>query len=111
MPFDATPELPIETRIIDKALEILCPNGEHWTQGRFHDNGTYCMRGAIHSARRRLRLMGDRTEQFITAQLHGNEWIEDFNDAPHRTFIDIRNLLEVVREEILIRRFQFALAL
>jgi hypothetical protein len=104
MPFDAIPELPVEVRILDKALEILGPNGEHWAQGTLHDNGTYCMRGAIHSARRRLHIRGDKTEDLVFNQMRDEygqlvermpqkRLIEDFNDAPRRVFSTIRSIM------------------
>lgn len=37
MPFDATPEQSIETRLIDEMLKILGPGGEHWFQGLVAD--------------------------------------------------------------------------
>jgi hypothetical protein len=43
MPFDATPtNQPNESRIIDAALRILGPNGEHWMKGSGVD-AKYCM--------------------------------------------------------------------
>ena len=110
MPFDGTRELPAEARIIDKALEILGPNGEHWTQGSLRDDDGYCMRGAIHSARRRLHIKGDKTEDLVFDQMRDEygeliermpqkKLIEDFNDAPWRVFSAIRSVMMNARQD------------
>jgi hypothetical protein len=108
MPFDAITELSVEARVIDKALEILGPSGENWVQGSLHYNGTYCMRGAIHSARRRLHIRGDKTEDFIFNQFRDEygdvgepqkRLIEDFNDAPWRIFSTIRSVMMNARHD------------
>lgn len=66
MPFDATPELPAEARIIDIALEILGENGEQWNQGQLGNRTIgYCIKGAIKLARQRLKLKGDKTISLI----------------------------------------------
>jgi hypothetical protein len=92
MPFDATPELPIEARIIDKALDILGPNGEKWLQGKLADkHGNHCMLGAIRLARRRLKTKGDSTEDHLLRVLQRDfeqtvPCIEEFNEHGARRF-------------------------
>jgi hypothetical protein len=101
MPFDAATAIPAEVRIIDKALELLGPNGEHWTKGIANDGeGNRCIVGAVRSARRMLRLKGDNTTKIILTALGVSrspyyrpvEHIEDFNDGD-REFDEIAALL------------------
>jgi hypothetical protein len=100
MPYDGR-QTCAEVRIIDKALELLGPNGESWTQDEANDgHGKRCIMGAVRSARRMLRLKGDRPTEIILAALgSGRSYyrptgrIEDFNDGAKRTFDEIAALL------------------
>jgi hypothetical protein len=101
MPFDGRQPC-LEIQIIDKALEVLGPNGEHWIQGEVNDShGNRCIVGAVRTARRKLRLKGDRTITLILTALCASrsniysplEFIENFNDQPGRKFDEIAGLL------------------
>jgi len=99
MPFDGRKPC-LEIQIIDKALEVLGPNGEYWTQGTSNDgHGKRCIMGAVRTARRKLRENGDKTTALLIQAfgcrrlLRPAEVIEDFNDAPNRTFDEIAGLL------------------
>ena len=103
MPFDAATAIPAEVRIIDKALELLGPNGEHWTKGIANDGeGNRCIVGAVRSARRMLRLKGDKTTAFILTAVPdrrpGHPVIEDFNDDRHRKFGEVAAVLTHARK-------------
>ena len=100
MPFDGGQPC-LEIQVIDKALEVLGPNGENWTQGESNDgHGKRCIMGAVRSARRMLRIKGDNTTGIILAALGAStsthyrpvEHIEDFNDGG-RKFDEIAGLL------------------
>jgi hypothetical protein len=101
MPFDGG-NLPAEVRVIDKALELLGPNGEHWTQGISNDRrGNRCITGAIRSARYQLGVKGDKTIRLLIKVINWPWWpqnmhlIEEYNDA--HEFADVISLLLHVR--------------
>lgn len=104
MPFDAATAIPAEVRIIDKALELLGPNGEHWTKGIANDReGNRCIVGALRSARRMLRLKGDKTTAFILTAVRDRRpehplIIEYFNDDRHRKFDEVAAVLTHARK-------------
>jgi hypothetical protein len=102
MPFDARQPC-AEVRVIDKALELLGPNGEHWTQGISKDReGNRCIMGAVRSAKRMLRIKGDQTIRIILTALGGDpryrpiDIIIDYNDSD-REFEEIAALLAHAR--------------
>jgi hypothetical protein len=102
MPFDGRKPC-LEIQIIEKALEVLGPNGENWTQGTSNDgHGKRCIMGAVRSARRMLRIKGDSTTGIILAALGGDpryrpiDIIIDYNDSD-REFEEIAALLAHAR--------------
>jgi hypothetical protein len=104
MPFDGRQPC-LEIQIIDKALEVLGPKGEHWLQGKRSDRrGNRCVMGAVDHARRSMGIKKDRTISFLlkAAGYHHRvpaRWyvMEDFNDDPKRTFDEIAALLVQAR--------------
>src|ERR1700754_2081680 len=103
MPFDATPELPVETRLLDEMLRIFGPSGENWIQQEEADKvGGFCMIGALSQARVRLRIFGDDTEAKIMQAIcrhNGQPFaaIDVYNDDGKRTFSDVREVLELAK--------------
>jgi hypothetical protein len=102
MPFDATPDRSSETRIIDKALQILGPNGENWIKGDGVDD-KFCMLHALNMARHRIggRTRGDETELRVVEAIrllhHKTQQVPDFNDDPERTFEEVVAVLQLAR--------------
>jgi hypothetical protein len=114
MPFDSTPELPIEARIIDEVLNILGISGRDWLHRKWNDGRKYCMLGALEVAKRRLgiyesrdieQLIVDAIKYFHSVPLNAkvNE-IVLFNDALGRTFSEVRHVLMVARYDALMRK-------
>jgi hypothetical protein len=101
MPFDAAPDQSIESRIIDEALRILGPNGEHWIKGG-DINGKFCMLHALAFPKLGFpEPLEEETELKILeaiAKLHGSYiYIPSFNDSPWRTFEEILAVLQLAR--------------
>jgi hypothetical protein len=101
MPFDATPDQSIESRIIDEALRILGPNGEHWIKGSEFGSQRVCMLHALNLAKHNLRTRGDETElrviEAIRVLHNKSQQIPDFNDDPRRTFVEVLQVLQLAR--------------
>jgi hypothetical protein len=103
----------LEALVIDRALQLLGPNGEHWTQGKLHDSeGSYCMIGAILFARGQLRIKDDRTIELVVEAFSTSEFIpegagdmpeqiseiiQEFNDREGRPFEHIDQVLRKAR--------------
>jgi hypothetical protein len=113
MPLDG--ELPCaEARVLDKALELLGPNGEFWLQNRLSDHhGNRCMVGAILCGCAYLRIKPDQTLRLMVEAFSTSEFIpegagdipeqicgiiQEFNDEPGRPFEHIRQVLANARE-------------
>jgi len=100
MPFDGR-EPCLEIQIIDKALEVLGPNGEHWTWGARSDRyGNRCILGAIAYAKRKSGIRRDKTIRLILAALFPfddllltSDFIADYKDECGRSFCEIQALL------------------
>lgn len=82
------------------ALELLGPNGEHWTQKAFARDVTgeqanseskhatcWCLAGALS----RVNLGYDRIRRFLPT---GYDNLVTFNDMPERTFADVKAVFE-----------------
>jgi hypothetical protein len=108
MPFDGIPikkRMRIPVRVIDKALELLGPNGENWAKGFMFQHGKFCMCGAIAKASEHMRLKGLRHEvavghlvEMALKEAHEEPVIEQFNDCKPRVFADIRNIMLAARQ-------------
>jgi hypothetical protein len=100
MPFDATPDQPIESRIIDEALRILGASGEHWIKGSGVAD-KYCLLHALNVARHRLGARGDETKLRVVEAIrvvhHKSLQIPDFNDDPRRSFAEVAEVLHLAR--------------
>jgi hypothetical protein len=87
----------------DVMLELLGPNGEHWTQGEFARDArgrlvsiestyavSWCVKGAA------LRILDpDRARQFCdSASRSLDRALENWNDDPQRTFAEVKALIE-----------------
>lgn len=104
MPLDGR-QLCAEVRVIDKALEVLGPNGEGWLQNRLTDHrGNCCLLGAILCARLQLGIEGDRTIPLVAETMAGSDFarihpdqhsrlIEAWNDGPWRKFDEVAEVL------------------
>jgi hypothetical protein len=111
MPVDAVVEN-TAVMVLDRALEVLGPNGEHWTQGKFDDGaGSYCMVGAIMFAQTQLRVEDNDAMYLMVEVFSASEFmreygvaaqhsmlIADFNDTPGRQFAHIRQVLQRARD-------------
>jgi hypothetical protein len=105
MPFDGL-SVNQDMLVIDKMLEIFGPNGEHWIKGfEYHPGRSWCLVGALKSARRRLRSRDDDAGKFIVYAIwHADDTaikrrmsIEDWNDQTDRTFDEIKGMLSFAR--------------
>jgi hypothetical protein len=108
MPFDGRQPC-AEVRVIDKALELLGPNGEGWIQHQVTDHlGNRCLLGAILVARNLLAIRTDSTIHLVAKTIAGDHFarirmdqhsglIESFNDGPWRTFDEIAGVLVCAR--------------
>ena len=105
MPFDGL-GVNQDMLVIDKMLEIFGPNGERWIQGvEYHPGRSWCLVGALKSARRRLRSRDDEAGKFIVYAIwHADNTaikrrmsIEEWNDQSGRTFDEIKDMLSFAR--------------
>jgi hypothetical protein len=96
----------LEIQVIDKTLEVLGPNGEHWTWGARSDrHGNRCILGAVTYAQRKLGIKRDKTLQLIRSAIYppddmspDDDIIMDFNDATERSFDEETFVLNRARE-------------
>ena len=98
-------EKPPAVIVLDRALEIFGPNGEHWRQDYIYDrHGNHCILGAIRQARRDTHIKPklDQTEKLLATRLcrerfgpdcSDQEMLMLFNNASGRTFEEIRDLM------------------
>jgi len=108
MPFDGI-EQRAEVEVISRAIEILGPNGENWTQFEFSSEGRHCIIGALNQARRELNITGDKSAKHIRHALSviypaSAIWsqpltIVDFNDVEWRRFSEVARVLAYARSE------------
>jgi hypothetical protein len=113
MPFDGVVEVNRDVRVIDKMLELFGPDGEGWGKGYEYRDRKLCLRGALKSAKSRLRSRDDRAGAYILYQIAKIETafvgrrvipsLEHWNDYPERTFFQIREMLAQAKE-LAIRR-------
>lgn len=93
----------VEVRVIDEALKILGPDGDKWIKGRETDRQhNHCMIGAINLARRRLKVKDDLTKDLVEQALRRDRHIPHipaFNDAPHRRFDQVREIMLLAKCE------------
>jgi hypothetical protein len=105
MPFDGRQPC-LEIQIIDKALEVLGPKGEHWTWGiRSDRHGNRCIIGVVTYVKRKLGIKRDNTLHLIRSTIlqsdnvsHDEDIIIDFNDETGRTFDEIADVLVRARD-------------
>lgn len=116
MPFDATPQAPAlapvpvrrytgVARVLDEALALLGPNGEHWIKGSAREGDSYCVIGAIRVAaddemQRRPRPWGLVVSDARSAVLGviRSAHIASWNDAQERQFSEVRSALLTARD-------------
>jgi hypothetical protein len=104
MPFDGGQPC-LEIQVIDKALELLGPNGEGWLQHHLTDHrGNRCLLSAILVARNLLAIKADGTIHRVAEAIAGRNYarihpeqhsrlIESFNDGPWRKFDEVAGVL------------------
>ena len=115
MPFDGTNSRPAAVAVIDRAIDLLGPNGERWIQNSFTDKGSHCILGALRRARHELGIKGDRSSgkhilRAITV-IDPRPWVDatlapvarqidsiaNFNDQRGRKFRDVALVLTYAR--------------
>jgi hypothetical protein len=93
--------------VIDKALELLGPNGERWIKGKLRTKDGFCIIGAMKRARSLTKLRSGNAEDFLTMVIKREQHkstapsflISSFNDKPETTFENIREIMLVAKCE------------
>ena len=81
----------------DKLLAVFGPRGKNWIKGVLHGvDGGHCIVGGLHVAFPTNRTQVAVTKDIKTAlgfRISPNEQLAYWNDAPERTFSDVRKLI------------------
>lgn len=96
--------VPKPSELLRRALELLGPNGERWTKGRYkvvpgaeeeYPDGAYCSSGAIEEIN---TINQDKAKQYlreaIWASIYTTDGIINFNDAKIRKFPEVKATFE-----------------
>lgn len=105
MPFDsAPPTAPYKgtAKLIDDALSLLGPNGEHWIKQTAELNGKFCVLGALWKKHPCTACFWDAIRAVNVAldlpALVAPAAVVAWNDASERSFADVREVLTRARE-------------
>lgn len=105
MPFDTTPLAePIvytgDAAVLDEALRLLGPNGEHWYQGGARCGDRMCVATALSEAIRDDDLAYNTYARLHFSLMPYGDSIPTWNDDPYTTFADVRQKLEQARDRL-----------